>query len=247
MKVVAIIQARMGSSRLPGKVLRTLGNRVVLDHVVTRVRSVEGVSQTIVATTTLPADDVLAARAVDYGATVFRGSETDVLDRYHGAALAAEAEIVVRITSDCPLVDAALVADMLVRFTDSLTSMEPPHYMSNGLRRTFPRGLDAEIFTMEALGRAHAEARLPYEREHVTPYLYQHPEKFRVVSHEGKRDLSHLRWTLDTIDDLSMLSRIFDGFLPDVPRDTEEVIAFLDAHPEVAAINASVTQKALGQ
>ena len=246
MKVVAIIQARMGSSRLPGKVLRRLAGRTVLAHVIGRVSAVLGLDCTVVATTCAAADDTVAREAQMNGALVYRGSEQDVLDRYYQAALEQSAGTIVRITSDCPLLDPAVVGAMLQDFKNAASSSQPYDYMSNGLRRTFPRGLDAEIFTMDALTCAHRAASAPYEREHVTPYIYEHPDKFRIHSFESGRDLSHLRWTLDTAEDFAMLSRVFAA-LPSLRQGptTEQVLDYLDAHPEVARINAGVSQKAL--
>jgi spore coat polysaccharide biosynthesis protein SpsF len=244
-KVVAIIQARTGSSRLPAKVLLPLGGKAVLAHVVQRVQAVRGVDEVVVATTTGAADDALVREAGGLGASVSRGSEHDVLYRYHSAATRTGADIIIRVTSDCPLLDPMLVSSMLQRFVPAGGSA-PFDYLSNGLRRTFPRGLDAEIFTMEALGRAHVAAARPYEREHVTPYIYQHPGLFRVHSYEGDRDLSRYRWTLDTPEDFEMLTRIFDAF-DGPPPGTGEVLAFLDKNPDVARINSEVRQKALGE
>jgi spore coat polysaccharide biosynthesis protein SpsF len=137
---------------------------------------------------------------------------------------------------------------MLKKFIDGNVRGEALDYMSNGLRRTFPRGLDAEIFSREALERTQLNARQPYEREHVTPYIYQHPESFRIHSFEGEKDLSHFRWTLDTEQDFEMLSRIFQGLKPGgAALSTAEVLAFLHLNPEVAAINAEIRQKALGE
>ena len=246
MKVVAIIQARMGSTRLPGKVLRRLAGRTVLAHVIGRVTAVQGIDCTVVATTHAALDDAVAREAQLNGALVYRGSERDVLDRYYQAALGQSAGTVVRITSDCPLLDPAVVGVMLQKFKGAASSGSLYDYVSNGLRRTYPRGLDTEIFTMDALTRAHRVASAPYEREHVTPYIYEHPEEFRLHSFESARDLSHLRWTLDTAEDFAMLSQVFDA-LP-APRQgptTEQVLDYLDAHPEVALINAGIRQKAL--
>ena len=246
MKVVAIIQARMGSTRLPGKVLRLLAGKTVLAQVIRRARAITGVDQVVVATSTRSDDDRVEQEATLNGAEVYRGSESDVLDRYHSAAVKVKAEVVIRITSDCPLLDSIVVGAMLKRFLAANASDEAIDYMSNGLRRTFPRGLDAEIFTREALNRAHQGARQPYEREHVTPYIYQHPESFHIHSFESDKDLSHLRWTLDTEQDLQMLTRVFQGLQSstDTPS-TVEVLEFLRLNPEVATINAEVRQKAL--
>jgi spore coat polysaccharide biosynthesis protein SpsF len=248
LKVVAIIQARMGSTRLPGKVLRLLAGKTVLAHVIERVQAVQGIDGVIVATTTDRRDDALEQEALRVGAEVFRGSERDVLGRYFLAATEAGAEIVIRVTSDCPLLDPELIGAMLKRFLQATNVGEEFDYMSNGLRRTFPRGLDAEIFTMAALQRTHAAATQPYEREHVTPYIYQHPEQFRIYSFEAKEDLSSHRWTLDTEDDLAMLTHVFDALASSVSfLRTADVLAFLRSHPDVAKINAGVRQKVLGE
>src|SRR6266404_6339190 len=201
----------MGSSRLPGKVLRNLGNQTVLGHVIERAHRVSGVDEVIVATTIDPSDDAIESESLRHGATIARGSESDVLDRYFQAATGAKSDVVVRITSDCPLLDPDVVSAMLANFLRDLKSGSPPDYMSNGLRRTFPRGLDAEIIRVQALEQAHRDARRPYEREHVTPYIYEHPDKFRIQSYEGGVDLSNYRWTLDTELDFLMLTKIFEG------------------------------------
>lgn len=238
----------MGSTRLPGKVLRMLGGKTVLAHVIERAKAIRGADGVVVATSALADDDRIEQEALLNGAAVFRGSESDVLDRYHGAATESRADVVIRITSDCPLLDSTVVSAMLKKFLDGKGRGEELDYMSNGLRRTFPRGLDAEIFIREALERAQRDARQPYEREHVTPYIYQHPERFRVHSFEAETDLSRFRWTLDTEQDFEMLSRVFQGLKPSGEiLSTEEVLAFLHRNPEIAAINAEIRQKALGE
>ena len=248
MTVVAIIQARTGSTRLPGKVLRLLAGRSVLAHVIERVQAAKAVDRVVVATTTQSADDELAREALHYGARVFRGSEQDVLSRYFFAATEAGADIVTRVTSDCPLLDPGVVSAMLDRFMKAAASGKGFDYMSNGLRRTFPRGLDTEVFTLAALGMAHSTATQSYEREHVTPYLYQHPEQFRIHSFEGEDDLSRYRWTLDTEEDFAMLTRVFDALSRSGSLiATAEVLEFLQRHPDVARINSGVRQKALGE
>ena len=185
-------------------------------------------------------------QARNCGAVVFRGSETDVLRRYFDAASLHAAQCVVRITSDCPLLDPELVGRMLALFQSSRADARPIDYMSNGLERTFPRGLDAEVFTFDALAVAHRTAREPYEREHVTPFLYEHPEYFRIESFKGERDLSAHRWTLDTPADLALLGAIFRELgRPGHRIATDEVLALMARRPALAAINADVRQKEL--
>lgn len=238
MKVVAIIQARMGSTRLPGKVLRRLGDRSVLAHGIARVQACPLVDSVVVATTTMAADAAIAEEAARLGVSCHRGSEADVLERYHGAARMAQADVIVRVTSDCPLFDPAVLTQMLEAFR---TAEPAPDYLSNTLDRSFPRGLDAEIFTMAALDAAHLAATLPHEREHVTPYLYGHPESFTLRSfrREGA-SLAHLRWTLDTEEDWQFMAAVFEA-LP--APDTAEVLALLEERPELIALNAHVEQK----
>jgi spore coat polysaccharide biosynthesis protein SpsF len=238
MITAAIIQARMGSTRLPGKVLRKLGTRSVLAQTVRRVRAAGVADVLVVATTLLPADGAVAAEAAACGAAVYRGSEDDVLDRYYQAAREARADVVVRVTSDCPLYDGALLAAMHRRFTEPGGAVD---YLSNALERTYPRGLDTEIFTFAALARAHREAADPAEREHVTPYLYRHPALFHLASHTGTPDRSNLRWTLDTEEDWAFLTAVVAALGDDCT--TEEVVALLVRRPELVALNAHVEQK----
>ncbi len=246
MRIVAIIQARVGSTRLPGKVLRTLCGKSVLAHVVDRVKAARRLDAVWIATTDNPADDPLVEECRHLGVPSFRGSESDVLARYHGAARASEAEAVVRITSDCPLFDAALLDEMLMVFRQANRRDITLDYVSNVQQRRYPRGLDAEIFTRAALDRAHREARLPHEREHVTPYFYQHPDLFRLGSYAGEADLSHLRWTLDTPEDWQFIEAVYRLlYRMDRLFTTAEVLELLQRQPELAQINCGVRQKPL--
>lgn len=242
MQVVAIVQARTGSERLPGKVLKTLGGKPVVLHVLDRLRRTRLVDGLVLATTDRAQDDPLADLAREgEGVLVFRGSEDDVLERYALAAQAAAADIVVRVTSDCPLIDPRVVdagVDLLLR------SLPDCDYVSNTLERTFPRGLDTEVFTRAALERAHEEARDPYEREHVTPFIWRRPERFRIRQLHSDTDASDGRWTLDTEEDLEFLGRVFDALGAGATEATwTDVLALLAAHPEWEAINAQVRQK----
>jgi spore coat polysaccharide biosynthesis protein SpsF len=246
MKTVAIIQARMGSSRLPGKVLKELCGRSVLDHVITRVKACRSLDLVVVATTPAAADDGIVAETVRCGADVFRGSEDDVLARYHGAAQQSQADIVVRVTSDCPLFDPQVLEKMLQRFHAIKSEGGSVDYMSNSLERTFPRGLDAEIFTSSALERAYREANKPYEREHVTPYLYLNPTLFVLENFRQEVDQSSHRWTLDTEEDFRLLDEIFRTLSRDgKPVTTKAVLDLMARRPELKQINAHIEQKKL--
>jgi spore coat polysaccharide biosynthesis protein SpsF len=225
LKVVAIIQARMGSTRLPGKVLLTLCGKSVLAHVIGRAKAAPGIDEVVVATTTLRADDAVAAEAERAGACIHRGSESDVLSRYHGAAKETHADTVVRLTADCPMLDPELVGVLVRKFVDRKGRID---YLSNTLVRTYPRGLDAEVFSMAALERAWREATLPDEREHVTPYIYRHPETFRLENHAAARDDSDLRITLDTPEDWIVIQRVSEALGGGARiAPTAEVLQFL--------------------
>lgn len=249
MKTVAIIQARIGSTRLPGKVMKTLSGKTVLGHVISRVKACPLVDEVIVATTVSTKDDVIVAESARHGAMQFRGSEDNVLERYYLAAKQFNADIIVRVTSDCPLFDPELLSKMLSYFQKINATGRCIDYLSNTLSRSFPRGLDAEIFTFDALQLATQEASQPFEMEHVTPYLYQHPEKFSLAEFRNETDLSHYRWTLDTEEDYGLLDAIFsalDGGNNSI-FSTEAVLSFLKKRPELVAINAHIEQKKLGE
>ena len=240
MKVVAIIQARMGSTRLPGKVLKDLAGQTVLARVVNRTRRAALLDEVVIATTDKPADDAIVEECTRLQVPCFRGDESDVLDRYYRAAQNFSADAVVRITSDCPLIDPELI-DVTVRaFMD-----QQPDYATNSLVITYPRGLDVEVFTLNALARAWREAKEPYQRAHVTPYMYEHSELFKIVSLTAGNDYSHYRWTLDTEEDLEVIRAIYNHFPTGDSVHWRQVLALMDAHPRLAAINSLVPQKAL--
>jgi spore coat polysaccharide biosynthesis protein SpsF len=238
-KVVAIIQARMGSTRLPGKVLAEIHGHPMLWHVVQRTRAAKTLDEVIVATTTQPADDAIVAFCREHSVSCFRGSENDVLDRYYRAALQQNADAVVRITSDCPLIDPEIIDKTVRAFL-----LERPDYASNGLVRTYPRGLDTEIMTFQALELAWREARQPYEHSHVTPYLYETPGKFRVLSVTADQDYSACRWTVDTPEDLEFVRAVYARFASENFL-WSDILKLLEREPELAEINRSITQKAL--
>lgn len=240
MKIVATVQARMGSTRLPGKVLMDLGGESVLARVVGRLRRAKLVDKIVIATTDTAEDDAIIAECGKLGVAWFRGSEGDVLDRYYQTALAFDAGAVVRITSDCPLIDPDLVDETIKQFQDRSTD-----YASNAIERTHPRGLDVEVFTIAVLKSAWQNAKQPYEREHVTPYLYEHPELFRLESVVGTPDYSQHRWTLDTAEDLQLLRAIYDRFDNHDDFTWQDVIALMEHEPQLANLNCNVRQKSL--
>ena len=236
-RVVAILQARMGSARLPGKVLMDLGGRSALARVISRVCRAELIDEIVVATTDSGGDEPIVAESARLGVCCFRGSETDVLDRYYRTARAFEAATVIRITADCPLIDPELVDAAIKTFRESSAD-----YVSNGIENTYPRGLDVEVFTAEALTQAWENARTPYEREHVTPYLYGHPELFRLTSLVAAPDYSKYRWTLDTPEDLELLRTIYLRFDNHDDFNWRDVIALMEREPWLADLNRNVLQ-----
>ena len=242
-RVVVVAQARMGSSRLPGKVLREAGGQSLLHHLAARVLSARLPSALVIATTDQPSDDPIAAARFPEGVSVFRGDEHDVLRRYAGAARAAGAEVVVRVTGDCPLLDPEELDRVVGLYLEARTSPTPLDYVTNqaGEVRRIPRGLDVEVMSAEALYRAEREAAAPGEREHVTPYLYQ-SGRFRVrVTHPEGEDLSDLRLTVDTPEDLALVRAVLEELGP--RPTTAAVAALLRARPELVALNAHVKQR----
>lgn len=242
MRIVAIIQARMGSQRLPGKALKDIGGETMLARVVRRTRRASLIDEVIVAITKELADNILVAECRRIHVFFFRGTEEDVLDRYFRAAGAYKAETVVRITSDCPLIDPGVVDRVIGCFLDKRAD-----YASNSLVRTYPRGLDTEIMTVEALGRAWREATERYQRMHVTPYIYENPNLFRIISITGKDDYSHHRWTVDEQEDLDFVRTVYARLGNDDTFTWRDVLALLKEEPSLAEINRNIRQKTLGE
>jgi spore coat polysaccharide biosynthesis protein SpsF len=269
-KTIAIIQARMASSRLPDKVLLDIAGKPMLAWVVERTQRAQNLAEVIVATTTDPSDDAVQALCQERGYPVYRGSAFDVLDRYYQAARQHGADIVVRITSDCPLIDPGLIDEAVATFTGSEGSESravrrdallataasplasplspfPYDFVANRLPppwgRTYPVGLDIEVCSFSGLEQAWSEANQPHQREHVMPFFYEQPERFRIRLLNHKFDYGELRWTVDTPQDLELLRSIaahFDG------RDDFtwlEVLEFVKDNPGVAQINAFVQPK----
>lgn len=247
MKVGVITQARTTSTRLPGKVLLEAAGRTLLDHHLDRLQAA-GLT-VYVATTVNATDDPIVALAEGRDVAVHRGSEEDVLARFTGCITEHGLETVVRVTSDCPLIDGGLVRRAVELFEQA---GDPWLYLSNGLERTWPRGFDLEVFSAEALLDAGEHATEQPQREHVTPYLYANGSgrmTLRNLAREDDglpRDAASYRVTLDTADDLTVITALFEEHEA-AALDAEGVIAVLDAHPELAAVNAHVEQKKLGQ
>jgi spore coat polysaccharide biosynthesis protein SpsF len=231
--IVGILQARMSSTRLPGKVLLPLLGRPMMERQIERVRRSRRMDRLIVATTVDPADDAIVALAAELGVECCRGSVDDVLDRYFQAAALLRPSHVVRLTADCPLADWNLI-DRAVDF--ALAGRFD--YASNTLRPTWPDGLDVEVMTFSALETAWDEARSPVEREHVTPFIVACLERFRHGSLERDTDLSAMRWTVDEPSDFEFVSRVYEALYPGDPAfRTEDILELLRQRPELMTIN----------
>lgn len=228
---VVIVQARLGSSRLPGKVLETLAGRTVLSHVLERCRAIPTAADVCCAVPSSASNDEVALEAQRCGVTVVRGSETDVLDRYYKAASECQADVVMRVTSDCPLLD-PLVADRVL----SHVLKQEADYACNNLPRSWPHGLDCEAFTFDWLERAAREARLPEQREHVTPFLRSHPDIRRISVSGPGGNIARYRWTLDTAADLQFLRAVFSR-LPEGSHtfDYRTVLNIVESEPRLQA------------
>lgn len=241
-KIVAIIQARMTSSRLPGKVLKEIAGIPMIAHVINRVAKAKLVDQTIIATTHDPADNLIEEFCNERGIACFRGHPFDVLDRYYQAALSYQANTIVRITADCPLMDADLIDHLITSFietnVDFAANRLPPPW-----KRTFPIGLDIEVVGFKALEKAWKEATLPYEREHVLPYLYDQPNRFKILLMQHEPDYGNKRWTVDTPEDLDLLNQIFNQFSPRMDFSWLEVINVIEQNPDLEKINKVISAK----
>ena len=241
-RVVAIVQARMGSTRLPGKVLADIGGVPMLVRVVERARRCREVHDVWVATTADGDDDVLEQLCRTRGYRVYRGSTQDVLDRFVQAARLAGADVIVRLTADCPLLDPALVDRTVRTFLDA---SPPADLVVNRLpgARTYPIGLDTEVVSRPALEQAWREAGEPHQREHVLPYLYDPPGRFRVVRLDAEADYGALRWTVDTPQDLEFVRQVVSRLEGDGEFGWRDVLALVQAEPSLALINADVPHK----
>jgi spore coat polysaccharide biosynthesis protein SpsF len=234
MKIVAIIQARMSSSRLPGKVLMELAGKPVLGHVVERLKFCKNVETVAIATSTDATDNLIEDWCRESKIICFRGSLDDVLDRYVRAARLLKADAVVRITADCPAIDPLVVDEVIEGFlTDN--------YAIYGLKGGFPDGLDCTVFSVQALEHAWLNASLSSEREHVGPYIEKNPELFKGGGLEKFQGLSHMRWTLDEPRDFDFLTQIFNRlYKSNKPFFAQDILELLKLEPELALINSNI-------
>jgi spore coat polysaccharide biosynthesis protein SpsF len=241
MKIGIIVQARMGSSRLPGKVLMKIKGKTVLEHIYLRLKQVNSVNHIIIATSNLPADDPIVQLCENLKVDYFRGSEDHVLERYYEAALKFDLEVIVRVTGDCPLIDPKVIEQMLNRYHELM-----PDILTNaGLdenHRTFPRGLDAEVFSIEVLKKAYNLAWHDYQREHVTPYIYENFDNIHIF--KNPENYSNIRITLDTMQDYEFIKGIYeDLYKGNHIFYLKEIVSLLNQKPELLELNENVTQK----
>lgn len=234
-RVVAIAQARMGSTRLPGKALKKVCGIPILGILINRVKASYRLDSICVAIPDTKANDQLADYCKSLNVSVFRGNEQDVLSRFYYAARKLNADIIVRLTADAPLREPEIIDS----FVNELIT-NGFDYVSNTIEPTYPEGLDIEVFTREALGKAFREASLMSEREHVTPYIWKNPSLFKLKNMKYSKDYSHLRWTIDKPEDMVFFDTLFlkSGFNIETAH-YKDILKFLDNYPELSAINAS--------
>lgn len=232
----------MASSRLPGKILLDIAGKPMLAHVVERARRAKTVDLVVVATTTQPEDDAVEAYCRQNEIAISRGSLHNVLDRFYQAALAFRADVVVRLTADCPLVDPQLLDQVMEEFlrtgVDFCCNRLPPP-----LKRTYPIGLDVEVCTFQALECAWKEAKEPHEREHVMPYLYDSPGRFKIFRVDYDKDYGEMRWTVDTPQDLELVRQIFARLAENRAFTWLDVLELFEREPQLALINSQVKHR----
>ncbi|MFC1992253.1 cytidylyltransferase domain-containing protein [Chloroflexota bacterium] len=234
--IVAIVQARTGSSRLPGKVLHEILGKPVLWHIIDRLKGSGLIGRIAIATTDKESDKPILKLAQDSGVDSYAGSEEDVLDRYYQAATKFGADIIIRITADCALVDCRIVEQVIQRYLRGDCD-----YAANTLKLTYPDGLDVEIFSCMALEKAWKEARCASQREHVTPYIRDNPGKFRLANVENSVNLSHFRWVVDREEDLEFVRQVYKHLYKEGQSFyMEDILKLLRKYPDLEQINQGI-------
>ncbi|MCX9085017.1 MAG: glycosyltransferase family protein [Candidatus Methanoperedens sp.] len=235
-KVVAIIQARMGSTRLPGKVVKEIAGKPMLYHVINRVKHSKELNDIVIATTNLKEDSQILDLASELGVKSYAGSENDVLDRYYRSAIISKAEVIVRITADCPLVDPNVI-DKVVRYY----LINDFDYVGTSIIPTYPDGIDVEVFSFTALEKAWSESKLSSEREHVTPYIWKNLNIFRIGNLKNDEDISYMRWSVDEQRDLEFVRKIYNNlYKKDEMFYIEDILNLLKKNPELEDINKGI-------
>jgi len=236
-KNTVMIQARSGSTRLPGKALKKVEGKPIIWHIINRAKKIKSAEQIIIITTRKKEDKIFLKIAKDNGVLGFQGSEKDLLERHYQCALKYNADPIIRITSDCPLIDPYIVEKMIQIYLknnyDYVTNREPP---------TYPDGLDTEIFSFDALKKANRYAKLNSEREHVNPYIVKHPKKFKIFNYRYRKDLSHLRWTVDEKRDLKFVRQIYSRMKPKTLFSMNMVLKIIKKEPQIQQINQGINR-----
>lgn len=244
MKVLAIIQARMGSTRLPGKVMKEVLGKPLLEYQIERIKRSRFINHIIIATTMKEHEQPIINLCTRLSVDFYRGSEDDVLSRYFEAANYYKGEVIIRLTSDCPLIDPHTIDTIISKYLENPNQYD---YVSNTLNRTYPRGFDVEVFSMKALTQAYNDAVHAADREHVTPYIYHHPNKFKLANVNHSNNLSSYRLTVDTKADLDLITRIITTLYShnNIQFRLEDIVQLLQENQDWSLINAHIEQKKL--
>lgn len=238
---VAIIQARQGSTRLPGKVMMEVLGKPLLDYLIERVKRAKFLKKIVVATTYLKEDDAIAEFCESHSVPCYRGEIEDVLGRYLGAAQFFSADVIVRLTGDCPLLDPDVIDQVIATYFRLYPKID---YAANTLERTYPRGLDVEVFSLDSLKIADREAKSTADREHVSSYIYSHPERFLLASVTANENTSRFRWTVDTWEDFLLIETLIKAIYPQNPNFTlTDLLSLVQRNPEWQKINSHIQQK----
>lgn len=236
-----IIQARMGSTRLPGKVLMDINGKTMLNRIIERVRYSKLTDKIIIATSTNNDDDDIYNLAINANVSVYRGSPHDVLNRYFNAAKQFNVDTIVRITSDCPLID-PYVIDKVIQIFMNDNKLIATNAGIDLTKRTFPRGLDVEVFSFNSLSIANSNANEDYQREHVTPFFYKDKNEVSIL--KNNKNLSNNRWTVDTQEDLEFVRKVYLGFRDEIQSlDFQSVLSYIEKNPQLKEINQHILQK----
>ncbi len=240
--VLAIVQARMGSTRLPGKTLIEIEGKPLLEHVINRIRYCKTINKIIIATTIKSEDKAIVRLTEKLQVETYTGSSEDVLDRFYQVASKYGGEVIVRITADDPFKDPNVIDEIVNYFL-----LHPGiNYVSNTIEPSYPVGIDVEVFSYEALKKAWGAAERPREREHVTPYIFCNPGLFKVANYKNSEQLSHLRWTIDTKEDLQMTKEVYNKlYVKGEIFYMEDILQLLHKYPHISDINNGVEQLAI--
>ena len=238
-KIVAIIQARTGSTRLPRKVLMSIGEKTMLEWVIERTKKASLIHNIVVATSTKEEDDIIEKLCKKLNVKCFRGSEEDVLSRYYETSKQMKADIIVRITADCPFIDPQIIDEIIKIHLENKND-----YTQNDTEDSYPKGTDVEVFNFECLEEAHLNADKPYQREHVTPYIWKDSKKFKVETLFKPFNYSHIRLCVDELDDLTFLRELYKK-LDRVEFNLPDIINVLNSHPNLPKTNQHVKQKTI--